>query len=225
MTISLQNVSAGYGARLALRNISATIATGALVAVAGPNGAGKSTLLKLIAGVLRLRSGTVEKPALLSYLPQRDAVQRDFPIDALQAVTTGFWPTLGNGGAITAAHCARARAALHEVGLQGLENRQIGELSGGQFQRLLFARVILADAPVILLDEPFTGVDRATVQTLLQLILGWHREGRTVLCVLHDDRLIEKYFPQTLLVDGSGGARLATTHDLIAANLLDGVAA
>jgi zinc/manganese transport system ATP-binding protein len=94
------------------------------------------------------------------------------------------------------------RAALADVGLDGYEKRPIFDLSGGEFQRMLFARVIVQNAPVILLDEPFTAVDAETTARLIRILLKWHAEGRTVLCVLHDLLLIKKYFPESMVLQG-----------------------
>lgn len=196
--IILDRVSASYGRTHALAPLSATIATGSLTALTGPNGSGKSTLLKLIAGILKPRSGSITVNLPLAYLPQQSVLQRDFPMNALEAAATGLWPSLGERGGIDAAALQRVRGAMHEVGLLGCENRPLHALSGGQFQRLLFARVIVQDAPLILLDEPFTGIDEETIAILISLIRDWNREGRTVLCVLHDRALVEKYFPNRL---------------------------
>lgn len=217
--INFQDVSARYGRHQALQDVSVTVAPGSLLAVAGPNGAGKSTFLKLAAGLLRPSAGTVQAPSTLAYLPQASTLQRDMPLTVLQAVCTAYWPVLGNWGEIDQDRQDKARAALHEVGLMGFETRQLSALSGGQFQRLLFARLILQDATTILLDEPFAAIDTTTTKVLLQLIQSWHREGRTILCVLHDLGLVRRYFPQLLLLDTTCRGYGATT-DLAAAGLL-----
>jgi zinc/manganese transport system ATP-binding protein len=202
--ITLDNVTVRYGRHMALHDVSGAFHAGSLTAIAGPNGAGKSTLLKLIVGMIKPRSGriTVAKNITMAYLPQTSSLQQDFPMSVLQAVCTGFWPEIGNGGAITPAMRQRALDALAEVDLAGFEKRQISALSGGQFQRLLFARVIVQDAAVILLDEPFAAVDAETTARLIQLLLAWHRQGRTVICVLHDLLLIQKYFPDSFVLAG-----------------------
>ena len=202
--ITLDNVTVAYGHTIALHNVSGNFTSGSLTAVAGPNGAGKSTLLKVLAGIIKPSTGTItlcETCAKnLAYLPQTASLQRDFPMSVLQAVCTGFWPHIGSFGGITSAMKAQARAALAEVGLADLEKRQLATLSGGQFQRLLFARVILQDARIILLDEPFAAVDAETTARLMQILLKWHQEGRTIICVLHDLLLIRKYFPESFLL-------------------------
>jgi zinc/manganese transport system ATP-binding protein len=221
--VTLDNVTVRYGRCVALSDVSGAFGAGSLTAVAGPNGAGKSTLLKVIAGVIRPSEGRVTRcetcARKLAYLPQTTSVQRDFPISVLQAVCTGFWPEAGSFGAVRGDRLARARAALAEVGLEEIEERQIGSLSGGQFQRLLFARVILQDARIILLDEPFAAVDAATTLKLIQILLGWHREGRMIICVLHDLLMIRKYFPESFLLAGKCLGR-GHTHELFEQKLL-----
>ena len=202
--VAFDNVTVRYGRQSALNEISGVFHRGSLTAIAGPNGAGKSTLLKLIVGAVRPSAGKIRlaKNLSVAYLPQINALQRDFPMSVLQAVCTGFWAEAGNRGAITPAMRQRAREALTEVGLNGFEDRQMAALSGGQFQRLLFARVIVQDASLILLDEPFSGMDAETTARLIQLLLNWHRQGRTIICVLHDLLLIQKYFPNSFVLAG-----------------------
>jgi zinc/manganese transport system ATP-binding protein len=204
--ITLHNLSVHYGNRHALQDVSGTFHQGSLTAVAGPNGSGKSTLLKVIAGVIRPDSGSIElhqgKNKAMAYLPQTAHMQRDFPISVEEVVVTGFYPKLGEWKPIGRSHRDLAGKALREVGLSGYEDRQISELSGGEFQRTLFARVIVQDSPIILLDEPFTAVDAETTARLIRLLLKWHQEGRTVICVLHDLLLIQKYFPESMVLQG-----------------------
>jgi zinc/manganese transport system ATP-binding protein len=203
--VDIDNLTVKYGKHIALHDVSGVFEAGSLTAVAGPNGSGKSSLLKVIAGVLKPSAGRVtiaQGPKSVAYLPQTATIRHDFPMNVEQAVATGFWAELGHVGAITEAKKQRVRAALEEVGLGGLEKRQIASLSGGQFQRMLFARVIVQDARLILLDEPFTAVDAETTARLIQILLKWHREGRTVICVLHDLLLISKYFPESLVLAG-----------------------
>ncbi len=204
--LTLQNISVHYGARHALQNVSGVFYQGSLTAVAGPNGSGKSTLLKAIAGVIAPTSGhiifaTDPRPAI-AYLPQAAHVQRDFPITVAEVVLTGFYPSIGETGKIGRAQHEAAQKALHAVGLSDYAKSLIGELSGGQFQRALFARLIVQDAPIILLDEPFTAIDAETTARLIRLLLDWHKEGRTVICVLHDLLLIKKYFPDSMVLHG-----------------------
>ncbi len=221
--ISLEDVSVQYGPHKALQNVSGHFAAGSLTAIAGPNGAGKSTLLKIIAGVLRPSAGRVtiapEIRRKIGYLPQISAIRRDYPLSVMQAAMAGLWPEIGNAGRVTKALKNRAREALKEAGLDGLESRQLAELSGGQFQRLLFARLMLQDAQVLLLDEPFAAIDAETTARLIQLLLRWHQEGRTIICVLHDLLLIHKYFPESFVLAGKCMGR-GHTHELFEQKLL-----
>ena len=221
--ITLRDVSVYYGARHALQNVSGSFHAGSLTAVAGPNGSGKSTLLKIIAGVIRPSSGQVafaQGPDLsMAYLPQSAHLQRDFPFSVAEVVMTGFYPAGGEAGKLTRDHEDRVAQALQDVGLGGYEERPIGGLSGGEFQRALFARVIVQNAPIILLDEPFSAVDAETTARLIRLLLRWHDERRTVICVLHDLLLIKKYFPESMVLHGKclGSGH---THQLFEQKLL-----
>lgn len=204
--ITLDQICVNYGKRAALQQVSGIFNEGTLTAVAGPNGSGKSTLLKVIAGVVKPGKGQITfhggaRPRL-AYLPQSTHMQRDFPISVAEVVMTGFYPALGEARRMTAEHRNAALRALQRIGLEHHANRHISELSGGEFQRMLFARVLVQDAPIILLDEPFTAVDADTTKRLIQLLLDWHAQGRTVICVLHDLLLIKKYFPESIVLHG-----------------------
>ena len=203
--ITLHNLTVSYRHHPALHHISGQFAPGSLTAVIGPNGSGKSTLLKSIAGLLAVEGGraggalTVNTPRM-AYLPQLSEIDRSFPIDVRDCVLLGCWGSAGAFGSVTAALLAQVDAALHAVGLQGFEHRAVGTLSAGQLQRVMFARLLVQDAPLILLDEPFNAVDAKTTADLLALVQQWHLEGRTVIAVLHDDAQVRQYFPQTLLL-------------------------
>jgi zinc/manganese transport system ATP-binding protein len=136
----------------------------------------------------------------MAYLPQQADIDRTFPITVLDLVALGLWHSLGMFGGMKKEHWDQAQKALQSVGLEGFEQRAIGELSAGQFQRVLFARLLLQDCPVILLDEPFTSVDTRTTADLLGVIRGWHAEKRTVIAVLHNYEQVRSFFPSTLLL-------------------------
>ena len=201
--ITFDNLTVSYRQHPALHYVSAELARGSLTAVVGPNGAGKSTLLKSIMGLLPTSGGriTVAAPrARIAYLPQLAEIDRSFPIDLRDCVLLGCWPVQGAWGGVDAAALARVASALHAVGLEGFERRPIGSLSSGQLQRMLFARLLVQDANVILLDEPFNAIDSKTTETLLALVKQWHQQQRTVVAVLHDDTQVREHFPQTLLL-------------------------
>lgn len=221
MSIALQNVTLSYNRHPAVHHISGTFHTGSLTAIAGPNGAGKSTLLKAIAGILPAEEGSIKTDCRIAYLPQASDMQRDFPCNLLAMVTTGYWHKTGGLRAITPTMKQKAREALAQVGLQGLENHDLASLSAGQFQRALFARLILQDAQAILLDEPFNAIDETTTRHLLDIIHRWHREGRTVICVLHDFELIRAHFPDCVLLARECVAWGPSTKTLQPENLLN----
>jgi zinc/manganese transport system ATP-binding protein len=184
--VTLRDLTLGYRERVAIEAVSGVFAAGSLTAIVGVNGAGKSTLLHAIAGILAPQRGTIdvagaELPADLAYLPQRDSIDRDFPISVLEFVALGGWTRIGVLGRVPPELRTQGRNALQAVGLDELADRLLGELSIGQFRRALFARVIVQDAAVVLLDEPFAGVDAATSEDLLGLMRRWHGEGRTVM--------------------------------------------
>ncbi len=220
--LTLQNLTVSYRQHPALHHVSGSFARGSLTAVIGPNGAGKSTLLKSLAGLVPLdrHSRVLRAPDLrLAYLPQHSELDRSFPLDVRDCVLLGVWAQTGAVGRVTPALLAQVNAALHTVGLQGFERRPVGTLSSGQLQRALFARLLVQDADIILLDEPFNAVDSKTIARLLALVQQWHRQGRTVVAVLHDDALVHAHFPHCLLLARECMAWGATEQVLTDANL------
>ena len=175
-----------------------------MTAVVGPNGSGKSTLLKGITGILRPLGGHIERGGLrtsqIAYLPQQAEIDRSFPMTVLDLVALGLWHRLGMFGGMKKELWEQARQALASVGLEGFERRAIGELSAGQFQRVLFARLLLQDCSVILLDEPFTAIDTRTTADLLDVVHHWHAENRTIIAVLHNFDQVRSNFPKTLMI-------------------------
>lgn len=202
--ITLHNLTLGYQRHPAVHHLSGSFAAGSMTAIVGPNGSGKSTLVKGITGFLRPMEGSIDRGGLLphqiAYLPQRLEVDRSFPITVLDTVLLGLWQEIGMFGGVNRTLWQRAAQALSTVGLGGLESRGINELSGGQFQRVMFARMSLQEAPVLIFDEPFSAIDEQTVLDLMAVIRRWHEEGRTLLIVVHDLSLVRQYFPQTLLL-------------------------
>ncbi len=207
---------------MALDGINGRFAPGSLTAIVGPNGAGKTTLLRAIAGLHPLAGGRIARgglgPGEIGLLPQASTLDRQFPIDCLSVVALGAWRRAGPFASLRGAETDRAAAALARVGLAGLERRAVGSLSTGQFQRVLFARLILQDTMVLLLDEPTAAVDARTEAVLLNIIAGWHAEGRTVVAVLHDLHLVQAHFPQTLLLARRAIAWGPTAMSLSATN-------
>jgi zinc/manganese transport system ATP-binding protein len=202
--VTLTGLVASHGRRPAVHHLSGCFAPGSMTAVVGPNGAGKTTLLRALAGLHRPEEGRIAAPGLtparIALLPQAAAMDRSFPIGCRDVVLQGLWAKLGAFRAAGDAEIAAAEVALGAVGLGGFATRPVGSLSAGQFQRLLFARLLLQDAEVILLDEPFNAVDARTAADLLLVLRRWHGEGRTLIAVLHDLDLVRREFPQTLLL-------------------------
>jgi zinc/manganese transport system ATP-binding protein len=202
--LQFSNVTLGYDRHPAVHHLTGEIARGALLAVIGPNGAGKSTLFRGVAGILKPLAGTISLCGLdardIAYLPQTADIDRSFPITVFDFVGTGLWRATGLFGGIGTVARGKIARALAAVGLTGFENRIIGTLSGGQMQRLLFARVLLQDARLIVLDEPFNAIDARTAADLLMLVKHWYAEGRTVLAALHDLDMVRTHFPETLLL-------------------------
>jgi len=222
--IKFQNVTLGYDRHPAVHHLNGEVASGTLLAVIGPNGAGKSTLFRGLAGILKPLSGSIHLGGLdikdIAYLPQTADIDRTFPISVFDFVGTGLWRRTGFFGGMGKGARDMIAKALAAVGLNGFENRSIGTLSGGQMQRMLFARVLLQDARLIVLDEPFNAIDAKTSADLLALVQRWHGEGRTVLAALHDMELVRNHFPETLLLARGPVAWGATTDVLTAENLL-----
>lgn len=200
--IELHNLTLGYDRHPAVHHVSVHIEPGSLVALVGPNGAGKSSLIKALAGELCPISGTVSGLAgqRIAWLPQHNGLDASFPIDVRPMVAMGLWHRVGALGRLTAEHRRLCDQALAAVGLTGFESRGLDTLSGGQLQRALFARLILQDAAVVLLDEPFAAVDNRTSADLLALLHRWQQQGKTVVVALHDLAQVRAHFPITLLL-------------------------
>ena len=223
--ITLRDVTLGYDRHPAVHHLSGEVAAGALLAVVGPNGAGKSTLFRGLAGILKPLAGTIDLGGLdirdIAYLPQSADIDRSFPISVFDFVGTGLWRQTGFFGGIGRREREHIAEALAAVGLNGFENRNIGTLSGGQMQRMLFARVLLQDARLIVLDEPFNAIDARTSADLLLLVRRWHDEKRTVLAALHDLELVRANFPEALLLARGPVAWGSTAQVLTAENLAE----
>jgi zinc/manganese transport system ATP-binding protein len=222
----VRDLTVGYRDRIAVEAVSGVFEAGSLTAIVGANGAGKTTLLHAIAGLVAPRHGSVdvtgaELPVDLAYLPQSDAIDRDFPISVLEFVALGGWTRIGVLGRAPPELRLASISALQAVGLGDLAGRMLGELSVGQFRRALFARVIVQDAAIVLLDEPFAGVDVATSDDLLAFVRHWHGEGRTVMVALHDLEQVLAIFPNTLLLAGKAIAWGETAATLTPDKLLE----
>jgi zinc/manganese transport system ATP-binding protein len=202
--LRFHDLTLGYERHPAVHHLDGAVKSGALLAVVGPNGAGKSTLFKGIVGTLKPLAGAIERGHLdardIAYLPQVTEIDRSFPISVYDMVAMGLWRAKGVFTGIGNGEQRAIAAAITAVGLTGFEQRSIGTLSGGQMQRMLFARLLLQDARVIVLDEPFNAIDAKTSSDLWDVVRRWHGERRSVLVALHDLELVKARFPETLLL-------------------------
>ena len=227
MSVYVSNVTVSYQRRPAVHHVSVRFECGVATAIVGPNGAGKSTLLKAIAGILPLDHGKVAlsdcSPNEMAYLPQKAEIDLSMPMTVFELVATGLWRRMGAFAGMDAAGLARVEQALVQVGMQDFSARPLAALSIGQLQRVLFARILVQDAPVILLDEPFNAVDAKTTEVLLGLVRCWQEEQRTVIAVLHDFEQVKQYFQSALLlahevVAWGAPNEVLTTQNLMRAN-------
>jgi zinc/manganese transport system ATP-binding protein len=202
--IVFRDLTLGYDRHPAVHHVSGAVSRGEMLALVGPNGAGKSTLLKGIMGELKPLGGRLDLHGLssrqIAYLPQQIEIDRSFPISVFDCVAMGLWRRIGLWRGLKAGDKRSVSEALATLGILELANRPIGALSGGQFQRALFARLLLQDCRLILLDEPFRAVDAKAVAELFALIGHWHAEGRTVIAALHDIGQVRAHFGSTLLL-------------------------
>ncbi|MBV7494767.1 ATP-binding cassette domain-containing protein [Pseudomonas sp. PDM24] len=187
---------------------------GSLTAVIGANGSGKTSLLKVIAGLQKPLAGKViidvPRKGGLSFLPQQQHLDRQFPISLQELVAAGFWGSKQT----PEIRSQRLKSALEDWCLSGLEHRPLMALSGGELQRALLARLSLAEAPLLLLDEPHAALDELGQALLWKHIHAWHAEGRTLVVVCHDLAAVRQHIPQALLIKSSGCV-LGLSTDLI----------
>ena len=210
--VTLKQLTVHYRGVPALQNLSGCFEQGSLTAVVGANGCGKSTLLKSIARRLpaqaRSTAGAVQcnmAAGRVAYLAQRSEIDTRFPMTVLECVLLGYWQQAGPFDRMSPAMLQRAGDALHTVGLPHLAASSLEALSSGQLQRVLFARLMVQEAELILLDEPFNAVDATTTRDLLVLVQQLHQQGRTLIAVLHDAAQVQQVFPQTLELTAAGG--------------------
>jgi zinc/manganese transport system ATP-binding protein len=222
--LQFRNLTLGYDRHPAVHHLDGAVRAGSLTAVVGPNGAGKSTLFKGLVGAIKPLAGRIERngvqPQDIAYLPQVAEIDRSFPIGVYDMVSMGLWRRTGVFGGIGRKDRDTVEGAIAAVGLTGFEDRPIGTLSGGQMQRMLFARLLLQDARVIVLDEPFNAIDAKTSADLLDLVQRWHAEQRTVLAAMHDLDVVRTHFPEALLLAREPVAWGPTAEVLTAENML-----
>ncbi|MHC4390675.1 MAG: metal ABC transporter ATP-binding protein [Planctomycetota bacterium] len=207
--IEVHDMTVAYHRRPVLWDVDLRLPEGKLIGIVGPNGAGKSTLIKAMLGLLPLSSGWVRvygKPyksmrKLVGYVPQRESVDWDFPVSALDVVLMGRYGRLGWFRRPGRKERARAMEALEQVGLGEFAGRQIRRLSGGQQQRVFLARALCQDAQIYLMDEPFASVDAATEHAIIGILERLREKGRTVIVVHHDLQTVQAYFDWLVLLN------------------------
>jgi ABC-type Mn2+/Zn2+ transport system ATPase subunit len=224
VVVEVRGLGVRYGRVHALDDVDLDLTTGEAVALLGPNGGGKSTLLRALAGLTPARGEVVlhappchhDRGVTLAYVAQRSTARWDFPVTVRDAVLAGRLPSRPRLRPYSTRDRAAAAAALDRLDLTGLTRRPVRTLSGGQAQRLLLARALAQDADVLLLDEPFAGLDADTTARLAGLLGELADEGRTVLCALHEHDLARAVFPRAVALAGRVHAR-GPTADVLAA--------
>ncbi len=209
LAVEVADLTVAYRDRPVLWDVDVEVPAGVLMAVVGPNGAGKTTLLKALLGLVRPAAGTVRifgQPIkamrhLVGYVPQHREVDWDFPTNVLDVVMMGRYGHLGWLRRPGARERAMALAALEQVGMRELADRQISQLSGGQQQRVFLARALVQDAQIYLMDEPFAGVDALTERAILNVMRSLRAAGKTVVVVHHDLQTVREYFDWVLLLN------------------------
>jgi iron complex transport system ATP-binding protein len=225
-TLQARNVTVRVGTRALLDNVTATLAPGTMSVLLGPNGAGKTTLIRLLAGILpategdvhlgdrRLRSlGRSAIARQCAYLPQHAGT--GFEMQVEDVVALGRYPHLGPWGRLTRADYERIAWAIERVGLTHFKRRSLPTLSGGERQRVFLARAIAQEAPILLLDEPLSGLDIGRQLELMALLAELHREGHTILAALHDLRPAVDFFAKTFLLNEGRLAADGPTSEVV----------
>ena len=228
--ITIKNVGVSYAMQPhVLKDCNATIEGPTITGIIGPNGAGKSTLLKAILGLIQssgeiLIDGEPAKKVLqkIAYVEQKSKIDFTFPITIRECVALGRTVKKKPLQRLTKEDWGKVDAAIEEVGLTDLASRQIGALSGGQFQRVLLARCMVQEAQYIFLDEPFVGIDMLSEKVIMTIIRKWKEEGKTILMVNHDLSKVKEYFDQVILVKHAIVAS-GKTEDVFIKKYLDDV--
>lgn len=225
--LTVEKLSVAYDKKIVLENANVAVPTGRLTAIIGPNGAGKSTFLKAVLNQLPNKVGKVEilgklftpKSLIVGYVPQRNAVDWDFPTNALDIVLMGRYGHAGLFKRPSKQDKILALQALESVGMQDFADRSIGQLSGGQQQRVFLARALAQNANVYFLDEPFAGVDAATEKTIIDILKDLKAQGKSIFVVHHDLQTVKEYFDYTILLNktilASGATEEVFTPDQV----------
>lgn len=209
--ISVSHLSVEYDNDTVLNSISCDVRANKLTAIIGPNGAGKSTLLKALLGLIPIASGRVEFKGMplkkfrkrISYVPQRAQIDWSFPATVFDVVAMGLYSELGLLRRFSAKHASRVEQVLSDVGMYDLANRHISKLSGGQQQRVFLARAIVQNAELILLDEPFAGIDAQSEAVIIEILKQQRDMGKSIVAVHHDLSTVHDYFDDVVLLNRS----------------------
>ncbi|MCB9030728.1 MAG: metal ABC transporter ATP-binding protein [Deltaproteobacteria bacterium] len=207
--LSVHAMTVAYHQKPVLWDIDYDAPLGSLIAIVGPNGAGKTTFMKACLEIIPVASGTIEfwgapyakGRARIGYVPQRESVDWDFPISALEVVTMGRYGKLGWFRRVKKEDRDLAFKFLDDVGLADFASRQINQLSGGQQQRVFLARALAQEAELYFMDEPFAGVDAATERAIIEILQKLKNHGKTVICVHHDLTTVPEYFDNVMLLN------------------------
>lgn len=207
--LAIRGLTVSYDQKPAVFSVDASFQAGRMTAIVGPNGAGKSTLLNAALGLTKPLSGVAtvygqplaKMRAKIAFVPQRAAVDWDFPVRVRDVVEMGLFRKVGLLGRLTGDLRDRVQKCLERVGMEEFADRQIGQLSGGQQQRVFLARALAQDAEIYLLDEPFAGVDAATERAIIDVLKGLKSEERTVVAVHHDLSTIREYFDDVVMLN------------------------
>ncbi len=209
MTLKITNLSLAYDGQAIFQNLSLDLSPGSITGMIGPNGAGKSSLVKAMLGLVARENGQVQfnnqlldlRKHRIAYVEQRKNLDLTFPIQVKTLVETGSYGQLGLFRKPGAREKAASRKAMQQVQIEDLADRQIGQLSGGQLQRAFVARAILQDADLIILDEPFVGIDAESEAQIMKILRLWKDEGRTILVIHHDLSKVHDYFDELILMN------------------------
>ena len=224
--IRIENLSVSYKETLALKDISLVLQGPTITGIIGPNGAGKSTLIKSMLGIIPHEGHTFiddreMKKSLkkVAYVEQKIHIDYNFPIKVKECVSLGLYPSIPLFHTLKANHWKKVAEALCIVGLSDYAERQISQLSGGQFQRVLIARCLVQEADYILLDEPFVGIDSISEEIIMNTLRDLKKSGKTILIVHHDLSKVPHYFDQVLLLNKEVIAFGPTKETFTKANL------
>lgn len=225
--VEVHDLTVSYQRKPVLWGVDFTLPAGSLCGIMGPNGAGKSTLIKACMDLIPANSGNVtlfgkeldQVRRRVSYVPQRESVDWDFPASVMDIVLMGRYNRLGIFQAPRKADRDAAMDSLMKVGMEAYSQRQIAQLSGGQQQRVFLARALAQDADLYFMDEPFAGVDMATEQTIIELLRTMSKQGKTIVVVHHDLQTAGHYFDWGLLINmrlvASGPIEEVMTKELL----------